>query len=464
MAVTNIPSENTDVVVIGAGVSGKIAAIESYDRGLSPVIVEKNLRAEGRLHTVEHAGRFFDGGAHMIHGGPDNEVGEWLRKNVTPEILAKFGVNRFDDLIVEDALNKLWTINGDGSAVRSAAFRSEGMEAVRDAFWAHQNGNSDSDLSLADAVKLVPGDKRDVAERYAKLASSMWQGTTAENVSLLELLGPPPDETAGSGSSGIARNVDWVVKGGLGRLFNMVADDMLAQRGIQVHTGQDVKVVRQTDNGFAVETANGKIFHGSMVNVTAPFGALKHIQFEPGLPQDIQNRILTTPMGNLVKIQVAFETGTLAERGIQEQQRVYSFEHPVAGHFFATISTYNDTIDFYGRDLGKLGIEDARKLVSGFTGAFKELQGLDKKMVADPKITDPSQNGNWGGSYPVANVGGLLPGKIGVAGNGGILFAGDGWTECDPGTIVGAFVSGQDAACRNDEHLRAQPKPSTPGF
>ncbi len=67
------------VIVIGAGVAGLVAAHELREAGLSVIVLEGRDRAGGRIWTDRTPGAPFDLGASWIHGGQDNPLTKLAR-------------------------------------------------------------------------------------------------------------------------------------------------------------------------------------------------------------------------------------------------------------------------------------------------------------------------------------------------------------------------------------------------
>lgn len=66
---------NTEVLIIGAGISGIAAATRLYENGHKNfVILEAENRIGGRINSVEFEGRTVDLGAQWCHGEKDNIV------------------------------------------------------------------------------------------------------------------------------------------------------------------------------------------------------------------------------------------------------------------------------------------------------------------------------------------------------------------------------------------------------
>jgi monoamine oxidase len=86
-ALTAPPSDETDVVVVGAGAAGIAAARRLLAAGLSVAVIEARDRVGGRAVTVGLRGHPVDLGAHWLHAGRSNPlvklglaVGEPLRR------------------------------------------------------------------------------------------------------------------------------------------------------------------------------------------------------------------------------------------------------------------------------------------------------------------------------------------------------------------------------------------------
>ena len=75
-------SKHSDVIVVGAGVAGLVAASELAEAGLSVDMLEARDRIGGRVYTLNDLEQKFpvELGAEFIHGRPP-EILDMLRKN-----------------------------------------------------------------------------------------------------------------------------------------------------------------------------------------------------------------------------------------------------------------------------------------------------------------------------------------------------------------------------------------------
>jgi len=68
-----------DVIVIGAGIAGLVAARELSARGARVVVLEARERIGGRIHTVRSGSAIIERGAEMLHG-VDSAAARYVRE------------------------------------------------------------------------------------------------------------------------------------------------------------------------------------------------------------------------------------------------------------------------------------------------------------------------------------------------------------------------------------------------
>lgn len=117
-----VPSQNPDVLVIGAGMAGLAAAHELTAGGRSVTVLEARDRIGGRVYTDPTG---FEQGAYWLHQDPDNpnplvQIARDLGLELRPDARSELAYDGSSDLIrageefsqVRDALYERWARAG----------------------------------------------------------------------------------------------------------------------------------------------------------------------------------------------------------------------------------------------------------------------------------------------------------------------------------------------------------------
>ena len=259
------------VIVVGAGVAGLVAARRLSDRGLDVMVLEARDRVGGRLWS---------------HRMPNGEIvelgGEWIstsQKAVT-SLADELGLGLIDtgmDFISRDPIDGSPIAAGEHA--RLARLLSDRMAAVGPAR-----------LSAMSAQDLLDGFGE--SGPAMSILRSRLQGTAGaplESIAAAEI-----GEEFGIGDQESYVRVD----GGNDRLAIGLTP------GLDVRLGIEVTSIRQTWRNVTVRTANEDFIAAALV-LAVPLGVLKHLRFEPELPGEVASVIRTTRMGVGLKVAIA---------------------------------------------------------------------------------------------------------------------------------------------------------------
>ncbi len=269
-------SPDVDVVIVGAGIAGLVAARCLGDAGFAVCVLEARDRLGGRIHTdSSFAGAPVERGAEFIHG---DRVRIW-------HYLERFGL-RADPSLGTRGLRFV-----DGSRLRSplwlltrpAAFRlSLAMMAL-----VHRKGPDESLADFLRARRITDGLGRRLADYMVNSACAS-----------LEDLGVV-DAVAGL-TSLQSRGGAFRPAGG-----HQAVVDSLA-RGLDVRCNAPASVVRWSDAGVEVEA--GQSVRARAAILTLPLGIQQAgvVCFEPALPEPKQRAAAALRMHSAVKILFRF--------------------------------------------------------------------------------------------------------------------------------------------------------------
>src|SRR5688500_16361224 len=273
------------VVVVGAGISGLVAARALALAGIDVVVVEGRVRVGGRTHTIDFQGAAMDLGASWIHDGAGSP---------TLPLVDALGIERMPATSTGIVL---------GAAVLN---RVEGVFPDVDARQALTGAMAGLVMSAADLSTIEHG--LDLDQAMAKLLDVVDPDVRATLGALLAMNEgkDAPEVDFGWFASLFftpgAEHEDVMPRGGYRGVVEHLAD------GLDIQTSQIVGRVVQDSGGVTVHTAT-ETFTGSHAIVTAPLGVLKSgaIEFDPPVPDAHVEAIGRVGFGALEKVVLAYE-------------------------------------------------------------------------------------------------------------------------------------------------------------
>ena len=288
------------VIVVGAGFAGLIAARELEAAGIETVIYEARDRIGGRAWTDERLGHPLEMGAtwvhwlqpfvwteimrygQAIHPSPDPEQAFWISGGQThsgPEAQLDDILRRAQERIFEGSREFFpypfdpFYVLRDGNAPHEVRerFLARDSGSVLDVL--RDGGSTQEEIDLADAY--WSGGYQGSTADASPLMAMHWASLADHQSRLLDEL-----------------TLRFKLVKGMKGLYDAIAADI---RG-PIHLSSPVTGIRHDVAGATVRLGDGGAVSADAVILTAPTGALRHIDFAPA-PSPDQQRLIET--GNL---------------------------------------------------------------------------------------------------------------------------------------------------------------------
>ncbi len=308
----------TDVVILGAGLSGLRAADLLSQKGRRVVVVEARDRVGGRTLSVEFDGAMRDIGGQWI--GVQHDRLEALTKELGIRVLPQYAegykvldldgeIRRYKGTIPKLGLLQLleldWTLRRVRGVERSvtmenpmAAPLAAELDATTVEAWAQSNIRSRAVRDLLRAgTRVVFGAELSEISMLYFLAYARASGGL---MTLFENRGGTQHAFFAEGAQEIAKRV---------------AARVFAREGAELVTSAPVDRVEQSADGVIV-TSGDRAWRAARCVVAIPPSLHSTIRFEPMLPVAHEQRAMRSPMGGIVKVLVAYDRPFWREAGL----------------------------------------------------------------------------------------------------------------------------------------------------
>ncbi|MBA2654048.1 MAG: FAD-dependent oxidoreductase [Gammaproteobacteria bacterium] len=417
-------SDNTKIIVVGAGIAGLAAAKELNAQGFDVTILEARNRIGGRTWSDYSMGIPFDIGAFIIHGMTNNPIAELAKQYKCQTKTIGMDSVFFAHQITQYDSNELNKLDNQFHQLLTAA--SE--------FANSQPTDITLDQALNVAIKHTPIFNSKIFNWY-KLVLSLYTGADVNNLSARHW----DDEVSLEGGHHL-------MVSGYGPIINGLAGFS------KIELATKVVAIDYSKKAVQVQTTKGKL-EADAVIITIPLGALKKdtIQFMPALPDRKIASLHRLGMGVLNKILLQFP-----HRFWPENDRIFSY----LADDYKTPAFFHNFSLYYGKPMimcglaGEMAIEFEKMTdASIIRTVMHTLQQMFGSSVPQPQqsfITRWANDCYSYGSYSHALVGGSSNDYLVLSEplENKIFFAGEATHPEYPATTHGAYLSGIREATR----------------
>ncbi len=269
-------SSTADVVVIGGGFAGIVAARELSLRGVRTVVLEGRDRLGGRTWSREVAGHTVELGGAWVH---------WTQPHVFAEI-SRYGLELLQSPTPDVGT---WLVNGDLRTGPKQQLTTR-LESALKKFWGAEVGEVNQLHSLdwampvssldqltvqdrLDTTDLTDEDKALLSGLFATMGCGPCSSTSLVAMLRWWLLG-------GATLDGVvAATGGYKIRGGTG----VLVDAIVADGDFEVQLSTAVTRVEQMSQGIRVTTRTGDSYTAKVAVCTIPLNTMSAIDFSPAL-------------------------------------------------------------------------------------------------------------------------------------------------------------------------------------
>jgi len=270
----------TDIIIVGAGAAGLIAARELARNGKKVVILEARNRIGGRIMPLDadEFGYTAQGGAEWLHG----------EAHITKALIQEAGLT----LIPEDG--EIWSVrNGDFSLHTSFI---QGNELLEEKLKALQK-----DISIFDFLEQNFPDEKDAHFRNSII--KMVEGYDAADPKKISTFVLRDEWLSKPSLTQIAN--DNRIKEGYGALVDFLEREC-RKLGVEIRLNTRVRKIALEESGVCVYTEKEEL-PARQVLVTVPLPLMKEIEFSPEMKDKIE-AVDKIGFGGVIKILIRFKT------------------------------------------------------------------------------------------------------------------------------------------------------------
>jgi monoamine oxidase len=316
------PAQQLDVIVVGAGLSGLVAARRLAAAGVALAVLEARDRVGGRTLSLP------------LGRGVADLGGQWITPSQT-RVLAladELGVERFAQrrdgqaVMVEDEARpgSLWARLGTALALGRHIRRIERMRRrvpLGNPGQASEAARWDA-MTFADWLARVRSTR---ARESLALLARLHFAAEPEDISLLHVLHALQAGSGLVGSEALAGH-EVRLTGGAQRLSLRLAEGLEAQ-GMGVHLGRAVLRIEQSGDAVAITCADAT-YRARLLILAMPPAAIARLAVSPPWPAARVSLHQGMTLGPVIKHVLAYERAFWRERGLSGE--IYDARGPVS--------------------------------------------------------------------------------------------------------------------------------------
>lgn len=412
-----------DVIVIGAGAAGLLAALELSEEGKKVLVLEARHRAGGRIHTITGEGfeQPIEGGAEFVHGPLP----------LTHQLLKKASLH---------------TVPAEGSIWRSA----EGKLKKEEDFIAEYDALLQALKSLREDVSVAqflqthfPSAKHEALRKTLKSYVEGYYAGDLQRASAIALR----EELEG------AEDADARITGGYGQLVHYL-QQQCEKRGCHFYFNTAVNSIHWQKGSANVAVESGEVHKAAQVIVTVPVGVLQQggIAFKPALAAKMA-AVQQLGFGGVIKMVLQFKQ-SFWQQQFALNDMAFLFSEESIPTWWTQHPTQSNVLTGWcaGPAAHKLKEESNEALfekgVTSIANCFAKTAGEIKQQITAWKVFNwVADNFTQGGySYLTVQSKEAIT-ALATPVEGTIYFAGEGLqNSMEIGTVEAALQSGRMAA------------------
>jgi monoamine oxidase len=405
---------NKTVVIVGAGISGLIAAKKLKNLGFTVIVLEAQNKVGGRLKTDYSLGFAFDEGASWIHGITGNPI-----TSLAQDAGMTTAFTDDESIIAYDL---------DGTEISKTLFSATENKFYNMINTLSNKGNITQSFETI-FKKLYP---QHTNNRLWKFFLSTYLTFDIGDLNLLSSLNYNEGKNFG-GEERISKN-------GFEKIANYIAS------GINVQLNQRVSEINYTEKTVII-THNQTTTKADYVIVTVPLGVLKAntIRFNPSIPAKKTNAIKNIEMNCVNKFILTWDSSFWDT----EQYIVYTPEIRDKFNYFLNVKkihpNVNALITFAYSDYGRHTESMTDKaIIEEIMIHLRAIYGQNIPNPTNMKRTKWHTNINSYGSYSYTAIGTQMENYDTIAENinDKVFFAGEHTHSDYFSTVHGAYLSG----------------------
>lgn len=437
------------VIVVGAGFAGVGAARLLMTLGYDVTVLEASARLGGRVKTDHQLGTAINLGASWLHGGPGNPL-----KRVAREIHVETRITDYRNFAAFDLEQHRPVAIERAKLERELKHFESTLQSV--CLWPYLRtllgrrlGFGASKVTVATILDAASNRSTYPDSQISRLLLMMAENlfaSPAEELGFANLIPKSATEPEGE----LLPSGEHFVIGGMDTILHDLA------RGLPIRLGEVVNQITYDHQGVRIHT-QGEIYEADGVIVTVSIGVLRsgQILFEPELPIAHRRALTRIDMGLLNKVVLRFSDVFWPD----EVELLAMFGNSLCPF-------YVNHVQYSGAPIlvGIAGGHAAREIEVRTDEEIAERLCAELATVLSHKVPVPTDVyiTRWGqepfmlGSYArlLRGATGLEPRQLRQPLGGRVYFAGEALHPSDPGTVHGAFWSGEQAACTLEHRLK----------